>query len=513
MTPKSWTGKKAIIIGAGPAGLTAAHELIKSGILPIILERESQVGGISKTVVYKGNRIDIGGHRFFSKFDRVTNWWLQFLPLENEENRSGRGDASSSPDNVMLLKRRKSSIYYQGELIQYPLSFSVDTIKKFGFIRIARLAASYLRRLLFPIKPEKNLEDFFINRFGEEMYTVFFKSYSEKVWGTPCSKMGTEWGAQRIKGLSFLTVMISLFGQLIPHKRGYNQKGIETSLIEYFLYPKFGPGQLWEAVASSIRHEGGELHENMEVRRIILEGTHLVGVEAISKTTGETQRFDGDYFISTMAVKDLIGALPESVPAAIRTLAVSLPYRDFITVGVLLKNFNLRDKANAWILKDQWIYIQDPAARVGRIQIFNNWSQALVADASLSWIGMEYFCSENDELWKLSDSEMIAFSIKELQLMNFAEPTDVLDHVVIKVPKAYPAYMGAYSQFSRIRSYMDQYDNLFLVGRNGMHRYNNQDHSMLSALIAVKNIRDGRSDKSNIWEVNTDDSYHESKPR
>ena len=519
--------RRAIIIGGGPAGLTAAVEFLRrTGIKPIVIEASQEIGGISRTVRYKGNRMDIGGHRFFSKSDRVMRWWLDMMPVE-----SAPGDAldihyqgrtrsiainplapeSDAEDRVMLVRERKSRIYFLRKFFDYPIKLSVDTLRKLGFIRTVCCGLSYMRSALLPKREEHTLEDFLINRFGNQLYLTFFKSYTEKVWGVPCHQISAEWGAQRIKGLSLKSVVLHFLKKNFGSKDSGDlaQKQTETSLIERFLYPKFGPGQLWEHAAKLIQESGGELHMGISVNRIEVEGNQVVSI-AGTNAAGETVSFEGDYFFSTMPVRELIRAVSVQVPAEVREVSEGLMYRDFITVGLLAKKLSVHEK-NGTALKDNWIYVQEPDVQVGRIQIFNNWSPWLVADPEKVWIGLEYFCNDTDPLWRLPDEEMKKLAIAEVAKIGILLAEDVEDGHVVRVPKTYPAYFGTYDRFAVVRSYVDAFENLFLVGRNGMHKYNNQDHSMLTAMTAVDNIIQGITSKDNIWSINTEMEYHEEK--
>jgi protoporphyrinogen oxidase len=515
--------KTAIIIGAGPAGLTAAYELLtRSDIHPIVLEKSAAMGGISRTVNYKGNRIDIGGHRFFSKSDRVMNWWLAHMPIKSEtgiesisyhgETREVSSGRSCGEEAVMLIRQRKSRIYFLRKFFDYPIRLSSRTLQNLGPIRTLKIGFSYLKTVLFPPKRVENLEQFFISRFGRELYLTFFKSYTEKVWGVPCDKISAEWGAQRIKGLSITKTVLHFLKTATARKTGdVGQKNTETSLIENFMYPKLGPGQLWELVADKIRALGGEIFTGVDVDRIHCRGQEIVAISA-TDVDGRTREYRGDYFFSTMPMQELVRAMDAPVPPAIREVSEGLQYRDFITVGLLAGKLCVRDASSPNLLiKDNWIYIQEPDVTAGRLQIFNNWSPYLVRDPNTVWIGVEYFCYETDPIWRQSDEEVASLAKRELEQIGILLQSDVLDSTVIRVPKTYPAYFGAYERFDELRQYLDGFQNMFLVGRNGMHKYNNQDHSMLTAMTAVDNILVGRTDKENIWAVNTEMEYHEER--
>jgi len=498
--------KTAIIIGAGPAGLTAAYELVtRTDIHPIVLERSLFMGGLARTIQYKGNRMDLGGHRFFSKSDRVMNWWFSHLPLE-------QNDEAERTDLHMLRRSRKSRIYFLRKFFDYPIQPTLDTFRNLGFRRAVRISASYLRGSLFPIQPVVTLEDFFINRFGRELYFTFFKAYTEKVWGVPCDKIGAEWGAQRVKGLSLFNALRHFLRRAKKDECDIAQKETQTSLIEKFLYPKFGPGQMWEEVARKVVAKGGEIVTGFEVTGVETRGERVVTVTG-TDVDRNSRCFRGDYFFSTTSVQELVRALGDVVPTGIREISEGLKYRDFIAVGLLLKKLKLRDPGDRFnLITDNWIYIQEPDVLVGRLQIFNNWSPYLVADPSNVWLGAEYYCDEADELWRRSDQEMAQLAIEELFRIAVIEKDDVLDSTVARMQKTYPAYIGSYGRFAELRAYLDGFENLFLIGRNGMHKYNNQDHSMLTAMTAVDNILVGITDKSNIWSVNTEAEYFETKP-
>jgi len=525
------SAKYALIIGAGPAGLTAAYELLKrSDIIPIIFEKSNEIGGISKTVNYKGNRMDIGGHRFFSKSDRVMNWWMKILPIERKENPdiivsyqnksrivNNKNEVTTNTDKIMLVRKRLSRIYFLRRFFTYPITLSIDTLRKLGIGRTISILVSYIQAQIFPINPEKNLEDFMINRFGKTLYKLFFKDYTEKVWGVNCNEISVEWGAQRIKGVSIRKAIQHALQTLAQkrEKTDIAQKDTETSLIEQFLYPKFGPGQLWEEVAQKITEMGGIIHMNHDVKKIHSSANQITGITVINKISEEETFYPGDYFFSTMPVKELMAGLQANIPPEVLRIASGLQYRDFITVGILLKRLSYLDnKTGEWKplkLDDTWIYIQEKEVTVGRLQIFNNWSPYMVKDPDTIWVGMEFFCNETDEFWKHSDDKIKSIAISELEKIGLANSANVLDSTVLRVEKTYPAYFGTYEHFDQIRSFTDNFENLFLVGRNGMHKYNNADHSMLTAMVAVDNIIEGITTKDNLWSINTEQEYHEEK--
>ncbi len=521
---------QAIIVGAGPAGLTAAYELLtRSDVKPIVLEMSDCMGGISRTVNYKGNRIDIGGHRFFSKSDRVMQWWLDRLPMEavaeaeqtityrqmrRNVSRNGAAPDPEREDNVMLVRPRKSRIYYLRRFFEYPITLSKDTMLQLGALRTLKIGMSYMKSAALPLREEKTLEQFLINRFGRELYKTFFESYTEKVWGVPCSKISAAWGAQRIKGLSVWKMLRHAAKKALGGgARDLGQKGTETSLIEQFLYPKYGPGQMWEEVARQVIARGGVILTRHAAESFVRSSNRVEAVRARNLDSGEIKTFRSDYVFSTMPVRHLLRAFDPAPPANVLEVGDGLVYRDFITVGLLLSGLKIKDDTvkGAKLIKDNWIYIQEPDVLVGRLQIFNNWSPYMVADSNHAWVGLEYFCNDTDRLWKLPDAEMIALAKEELSRIGIIDESAVLDSTVIRVEKTYPAYFGTYDRFDEIRAFVDEIENLFLVGRNGMHRYNNQDHSMLTAMVAVDNIIAGRTSKSNIWEVNTEQDYHEQK--
>lgn len=515
----------AIVIGAGPAGLTAALELLRrTGVRPIVLESSEAVGGISRTVPHHGNRMDLGGHRFFSKSDWVMRWWQEILPIEDGaegleiqyQNQKTTVHVcnccdASTPDKRMLVRPRVSRIFFLRKFFDYPIKLNVNTLRNLGPLRLLKIAWTYGYISLFPRKPERHLEDFIVNRFGQELYETFFKDYTEKVWGVPCNKISPEWGAQRIKGLSIRKALWHALRKLAPGQgAGVAQKQTATSLIERFLYPKLGPGQMWEEVARRVKDGGGEIRHLHGVTCIETLAGRVNAVTGVDYRSGQPFRIECDYVISTMPVRNLIAGLVPSPPPEVQRVAAGLLYRDFLTVGLLVSKMQVTQAANG-IPPDNWIYIQEKDVRIGRLQIFNNWSRHLVRDPDTVWLGLEYFCDEGDALWEMNDTALIGFAASELAKIGLVDASDVLDGVVERVRKAYPAYFGTYNEFDTVRQYTDAIPNLFLVGRNGMHRYNNQDHSMLTAKLAVDNIAAGVESKANIWDVNIDDAYHEEK--
>jgi protoporphyrinogen oxidase len=519
----------AVIAGAGPAGLTAALELLRrSDIMPIVFEIDGQVGGISKTVNYCGNRMDLGGHRFFSKSDWVMNWWQEILPVAmegsqpdrlriNYQNKShefaAQTSSISSSDAVMLVRQRLSRIFYRRRFFDYPLKLNASTIRNMGLLETLRVGLSYGKAQLARQPPELSLEDFFINRFGRRLYRTFFKDYTEKVWGVPCKEISAEWGAQRIKGLSVTKAIAHAIASPFRSSADTSQKRTETSLIERFLYPKLGPGQMWEEVARQVTSRGGLVHMRHRVVGVERSGSEIIAVSVHDEITGSICRVPCDFFVSTMPVRDLTEMLQPEDGAVVR-IAQRLPYRDFMTAGLLVRKMkaagnNSSRPRNNGMPPDNWIYIQEPDVKIGRLQVFNNWSPALVANPDTIWLGLEYFCAEGDETWAMQDGRFIDFAARELEKIGLIDRNDVLDGTVVRVPKAYPAYFGEYSQFGQVRTYIERFSNLYAVGRNGMHRYNNQDHSMIAANKAVSAMINRGQGKAEIWGVNADSDYHE----
>lgn len=519
--------KKVVIIGAGPAGLTAGYELLKDKseeYQVVILEESQDIGGISKTVKYNGNRMDIGGHRFFSKDQEVMNFWEDLMPIQGEnsfdDEKLGRvkplnegGPNPEKEDTVMLVRNRVSRIYYLKKFFDYPISLKLQTFTNMGLVRTIKAGFSYLKSI-FVKKKEDSLENFYINRFGKVLYSMFFEKYTEKLWGRHPKEISADWGAQRVKGLSIIAVIKDAFSKVFKFKK----KKVETSLIEQFWYPKYGPGQLWETLAEKIENNGGKILKGYSVKQIRIDNNKVKSVTCELK--GIEVILEADIFISTMPLKDLVLGITGNiaVPDNIKDIASGLPYIDFQTVGVLVNKIKLENqtkiKTLGNIVPDCWIYVQEPEVKMLRLQIFNNWSPYLVKDAENTvWIGLEYTCKENDEYWNMSDKEFSEFAINELASMNIIDKNDVLDSHREKIKKAYPAYFDTYEHIDKLIKYLNNFDNLYCIGRNGQHRYNNMDHSMATAFEAVKNIKEGITTKDNIWNVNTEKEYHEEKTK
>ena len=515
--------KNVIIIGGGPAGLTAAYELLRDGsgeYRVTILEESEALGGISQTVRYHGNRMDIGGHRFFSKDERIMKWWSDLMPVQGkpayddkvlgrEKPLSENGPDPQKEDVVMLVRDRVSRIYYKKCFFDYPVTMNFNTIRNMGLLTTLRAGFSYLKSAICKL-PEDNLENFYINRFGRVLYSMFFEGYTEKLWGRHPSEIAADWGAQRVKGLSILAILKDMLRKLFGRK---NNANAETSLIEQFWYPKYGPGQLWELVGEKVQEMGGEIRFGCKVQKLRTADGKITGVQC-QTPEGETE-ISGDIFISSMPVRDLVAGMDDA-DENINRIAAGLPYRDFVTVGLLVKKLELKNQTDkrtlANIVPDCWIYVQDKGVKLGRIQIFNNWSPYMVQKPEDTvWIGLEYFCDEGDAFWNMTDEECIAFAVRELRKMGVIQKGVCLDAHREKVRKAYPAYFDTYSEIGQVIEFLNGYENLFCVGRNGQHRYNNMDHSMLTAIRAAEAIKAGSTDKSGIWDVNTEKKYHESK--
>lgn len=518
--------KKAIVAGAGPAGLTAAYELLnKTDIHTTVLEESQQIGGISQTVNYKGNRMDIGGHRFFSKNDEVMAWWNHIMPLQGKPalddallNKTGKKYSQNGPNpaeenRVMLIRERVSRIFYLRKFFDYPISLKWQTFANMGIARTIKAGFGFLKASMHKL-PENSLENFYINRFGKPLYRMFFEDYTQKVWGIHPSQLGADWGSQRVKGLSITAILKDVLSKPF-RKKNLAQKKVETSLIEQFIYPKFGPGQLWETVAEEIKAKGGEVRMENKVCGVYVENNRVVAIEV--EENGQIKRIDCDYFISSMPLRDLVAAIKGvEIPQDVRQVATDLPYRDFITVGVLVKKLKIENQTQIKTylkrIPDTWIYVQERDVKVGRLQIFNNWSPYMVADyENTMFIGMEYFCTEGDSLWNMEEKDFIRMAIDELEKIHMLDKEDVLDATRIKIKKAYPSYYGSYYSLDKVKIWLDKIENLYCIGRNGQHRYNNMDHSMLTAIEAVKNIATNKPGKENIWAVNTEEEYHETK--
>ena len=485
----------------------------------VILEESEQIGGISQTLRYNGNRMDIGGHRFFSKDKRVTEWWEELMPtqgapsfddklLGREKPLSEHGPDPESDDNVMLVRDRVSRIYYSKHFFDYPVSLKWSTIKGMGFVTTLKAGFSYLKSVFFK-KPEDSLENFYINRFGKVLYSMFIEGYTEKLWGRHPSQISADWGAQRVKGLSIMAVIKNAFGKVF----GSKNKKVETSLIEQYVYPKYGPGQLWEKAAEEFEKMGGKILKGCKVISVEAEGNTVKSVTYVKD--GKEYKGPADIYISSMPVKDLICSFKNAdFSEKVLTAAKELPYRDFVTVGLLVPKLNLKNETDIKtlgnIVPDCWIYVQDTGVKLGRIQIFNNWSPYMVKDPENTvWIGLEYFCEEGDEFWSMSDEDAVEFATKELVKMGVIDADSVIDSHRERVKKAYPAYFDTYDRIDELVDYLNTFENLYCVGRNGQHRYNNMDHSMVTSFETVSNILSGKKTKENIWSVNTEAEYHE----
>ncbi len=470
-------GDHVLVVGAGPAGLTAAYLLSKRGHRVTVLEADELVGGISRTAQYNGYRFDIGGHRFFTKIEPVQSLWEEILGPE------------------FISVPRLSRIHYNGRYFDYPLK-AANALSGLGLWNALRIMGSYLHARLYPTPVEENFEQWVTNRFGRRLYEIFFKTYTEKVWGIPCTEIRAEWAAQRIQGLSL--------ARAIASAAALNRRSTKIkSLINEFRYPRLGPGQMWESCRDRVRAMGNEVLMRHAVTAIEHEADPVTGVRQVRAVRAATpegeRRIPADHILSTMPVRTLVRALAPAPPAQIREAAAGLRYRDFIVVALILDRENL--------FPDNWIYIHTPGVKVGRIQNFNNWSRAMVPDAGRTCLGMEYFCFEGDGLWESPDADLIGQAARELEELGLARAADVVDGTVIRMPKAYPIYDSVYRDcLDRVRTFIDAIPNLHTVGRNGMHKYNNQDHSMLTAMMAVWNMEGASHD---IWSVNTDFEYHE----
>ena len=513
--------RKVIVIGAGPAGLTAAYELLKrdKDTEVVVLEESNCFGGISRTVQYKGNRMDMGGHRFFSKIPEVNEWWDQILPMQGAPSYDDRkldrevpleenGPDPEKEDRVMLTRHRVSRILFDDKFYDYPVSLKPETLKNMGFLKTMQVGFSYLASLLHK-RADDNLENFYINRFGKKLYSMFFEYYTENLWGRHPREIDASWGAQRVKGLSIVAILQDIFGKIFNQK---NRK-VETSLIEQFKYPKLGPGELWEVTAAEVEKMGGTIIKEAKVTKLHKnEQNVLTGITY--EKDGMEHQAEGDVVISSMPVKDLVGGMNE-VPETPARIAKGLPYRDYMTLGVLVPKIKLKNKTKMKtvgnIVPDCWVYVQDRRVKMGRFQIYNNWSPYMVKDLEHTvWIGLEYFVNEGDEFWNMTEEAFSKFGVDEMVKLGLIDSADeVLDSHMERVKKAYPAYFDTYDEMDTLIEYLNTIPNLYCVGRNGQHRYNNIDHSMVTSFEAVKNILSGATDKSNIWNVNTEKEYHE----
>lgn len=520
--------EKVVIIGAGPAGLTAGYELLSRSkdYDVVILEAQSLIGGISKTVEFDGNLVDTGIHRFFSKDDRVMELWKEMLPIQAKDSYDDiklnikkdlpkDGPDPEIDDEVMLVRNRITRIYYGKKFFDYPVSLNMAMIKNLGFFKLCYAGLSYIKACIFKRK-ENSLEDFYINRFGKVLYSMFFRDYTQKVWGRKVSDISADWGSQRVKGISISAVLKDMFRKLFGTK---NKNNTETSLIESFYYPKLGAGQVWDVMAKRIEQFGGSIKKNTFVKNINMKNGKIHSVTVIS--SGKEEEIFLDKLISSMPIKDLINSLNgQKVPNNILKIANGLPYRNFMSVGLLLKKLNLKNetkiKTIGNIIPDSWIYVQDSEVMMGRLQVFNNWSPYLFKDKKdiedKVLITLEYFCDDGDKYWNMSDNDFIDFAVKEAIKMNlFDSKDDVISSNRIKIDKAYPAYFDTYDKIDLVIKYLNKIDNLYCVGRNGQHRYNNMDHSMITGMETANNIINNKKDKSNIWNVNTEKEYHEIK--
>jgi protoporphyrinogen oxidase len=466
--------KNVVIIGGGPAGLTAAYELCKQGISSIVLEKDPVVGGLARTVTYKGYHFDIGGHRFFTKVRAVERMWEEVLKDD------------------FLYRSRLSRIYYNRRFFYYPLR-AMNALLGLGLWNSILIVFSYLWARLFPHEKNDTFEQWVSNRFGKRLYRIFFKTYTEKVWGIPCSEIRAEWAAQRIKGLSLMAVLKNT----LLKQKNQNKGAVIKTLIDAFHYPRFGPGMMWLRVAESVSKNGCRLALNSDVDRILWDETGAIAVECVNN--GKTEAIQGTDFISTMPIRELIQKLSPAAPEEVSQAANRLNYRDFLTVALIV---NQKD-----LFPDNWIYIHDPDVKVGRIQNFKNWSPEMVPDPDKTCLGLEYFCFEGDGLWNMSDDDLIDLAKREMRTLGLIRSADVEDGTVVRMPKAYPVYDSTYKESLHvIQDFLARIPNLQLVGRNGMHKYNNQDHSMLTAMLAVRNIQGEQYD---LWAVNADPEYHE----
>ena len=514
--------KVAIIVGAGPAGLSAAYYLLQNtaDIMPLILEEQNDIGGISRTFEHNGYKFEIGPHRLFSKNQEVLDFLQAMLPnqgvpalddkvLKRQVSLTANGPDPDKTDRVMLKRKRVSRIFYLRKFFDYPISIKLSTIANLGIVRTINAGLSYIKSRLFQ-RDEKTLEDFMINRFGFVLYKMFFEHYTQKVWGLHPKDISKEWGEQRIKGLSLSKAILNAI--VSPFKRN-SDKNKETSLIDEFLYPKYGCGQLWHTIADDINSKGGKIKLNCKVIGINLSDGRVDSVKVVEN--GEEKLLSGDYFISSMPIKDLVIGMGDIVPKDVKSIAENLPYRDYNLVGLCVNKILLSNNTDYPtinnICPDHWIYIQDTDVTAGRIYLLNNWSPYILKDfQNKVFICLEYFCNEGDNIWNMSDDEAVDFGISELERLNVIYKSDVVDSVRLKVRKAYPAYFGVYKDFDTVKKYLNAIENLYCIGRNGQHKYNNMDHSILSG-FEVGRVLMGKSTKESLWQVNTEKEYHEIK--
>jgi protoporphyrinogen oxidase len=472
---------KAVIVGAGPAGLTAAYELSKKSQRVVVLESDPQyVGGISRTVEYHGYRFDIGGHRFFSKSREVEDLWTEILGAD------------------MLERPRSSKIFYREQFYAYPLK-PLEALSQLGVLESALCVLSFLKARLRPMRHPKSFEDWVVNEFGERLFRIFFKTYTEKVWGMSCKEISADWAAQRIKGL---TLGGAIRNALLPGRKSKDRALVVKTLLDTFRYPRFGPGMMWEACAKQVRALGGEVLLGRNVVVCRFDAASSSWTVTARTPDGALEEFRGEHLISSMPMRQLVGQIEPRVPESALRSANSLRYRDFLTVGLILRE---RNRFN-----DNWIYVHDPNVKVGRVQNYKSWSPEMVPRPDYCCYGLEYFCFEGDGLWTMADADLIALGSKELERVGLGAAADVVDGCVIRQPKAYPVYDDDYQQHvGVIRKALDVHcRNLHLVGRNGMHKYNNQDHAMMTALLAARNILAGEN-KYDVWSVNEDGEYLE----
>ena len=515
---------KNVIIGAGPAGVTAAYQLSKQPEMEVeLVEKSNFIGGISATLDIDGNKLDLGPHRFYTKSDRVQEFWESILPLQGKptiddielEHNLPFSEKPNAPDpqetdDVLLKRPRLTRIYHRRKFFDYPVKLSWNTIKGLGFINMMKIGFTYFWALMFK-KEEVNLENFFINRFGSHLYKTFFKDYTEKLWGVKCSEISAEWGAQRVKGISITKILKEIFGKVFLRKKFQTK---ETSLIESFYYPKFGAGQMYNKIADIASKNGAKISCSSNVEKINMKEGKISSI--LVSTCGILREITGDNFISSMPIAELISKMDGSVPEEVKQVASGLMYRNVRLAAFLFKKLKIKNTTNIKtyndLVPDVWIYIQEKNVRAGRLEIMNNFSPYLVKDnKNQVCLTVEYFCSDTDDLWTMSDESFCYLALSELIQMGFVDEKDFISQKSFKVEKGYPVYFGAYKDFDLVKDFINSIPNLYPIGRNGMHKYNNMDHSILAALETVDCIISGTSSKESIWEVNTEQEYHEEK--